>query len=137
MSTYPLSVLILSFIGLLVLSYLFLSFVHLVVQIALAPRSPKTNKLLTVRLGTWAIVTGASDGIGKQFAIQLAECGFNVVLLSRSIDRLELVAKEIRALKHLKSTVDARVYPFDFSKADEKDWTALKAMISKLDVGYI
>lgn len=29
--------------------------------------------------GTWAVVTGASDGIGKEFASQLAKKGYNVI----------------------------------------------------------
>ena len=41
-------------------------------------------------------MTGASDGIGKQYAIELATVHrLNVVLISRSIDRLDKVAKEI------------------------------------------
>jgi len=43
----------------------------------------------------WAVVTGASDGIGKQYAIALAKCGVNVVLISRSKDKLKAVEKEI------------------------------------------
>ena len=43
----------------------------------------------------WAIVTGASEGIGKSFAIDLTQSGFNIVLASRSADKLEKVKKEI------------------------------------------
>ncbi|XP_065884381.1 very-long-chain 3-oxoacyl-CoA reductase-like [Dysidea avara] len=43
----------------------------------------------------WAVVTGASDGIGKQYAIALAKFGVNVVLISRSEDKLKAVEKEI------------------------------------------
>ena len=34
--------------------------------------------------GTWAVVTGASDGIGAEFCRQLAEDGFNICLISRT-----------------------------------------------------
>ena len=34
--------------------------------------------------GAWAIVTGASRGIGKTFALFLAQRGFNIILISRS-----------------------------------------------------
>lgn len=37
---------------------------------------------------SWAVVTGSTDGIGKQLAIDLAKRGFNIVLISRNMDRL-------------------------------------------------
>ena len=42
------------------------------------------------------VVTGASDGIGKEFAIQLAKHGFNIVLVSRTQSKLDIVASEIK-----------------------------------------
>lgn len=45
--------------------------------------------------GAWAVVTGASDGIGKGFATTLAKKGFNIVLVSRSQEKLSAVAKEL------------------------------------------
>lgn len=44
---------------------------------------------------SWAVVTGASDGIGRGIAIELASRGFNVVLIARNIAKLEEVAKII------------------------------------------
>lgn len=41
------------------------------------------------------MVTGATDGIGKAFAVEFAKRGMNVVLISRSLDRLQAVAQEI------------------------------------------
>lgn len=60
------------------------------------PRSAKNNKKLSVANGSWAIVTGASDGIGKEFALQLAALGFDIMLISRSKDKLQAVADEIK-----------------------------------------
>ncbi|XP_078699302.1 very-long-chain 3-oxoacyl-CoA reductase-like isoform X3 [Branchiostoma floridae x Branchiostoma belcheri] len=45
--------------------------------------------------GRWAVVTGSTDGIGKAYAEQLAARGLNIVLISRSKDKLEAVAAEI------------------------------------------
>lgn len=41
------------------------------------------------------LITGASSGIGAEFARQLAERGYNVTLAARRVDRLEELAKEI------------------------------------------
>lgn len=43
----------------------------------------------------WALVTGASDGIGKQFCHQLAARGFNVVLHGRNPSKLARVRDEL------------------------------------------
>lgn len=43
----------------------------------------------------WAVVTGASDGIGKEFATELAKRKMNIVLVSRTAEKLKDVAKTI------------------------------------------
>ncbi|WP_425404912.1 glucose 1-dehydrogenase [Hwanghaeella sp.] len=48
--------------------------------------------------GKVALVTGASSGLGKRFAVTLADAGADVVLAARRTDRLEALAKEIEAL---------------------------------------
>jgi len=45
----------------------------------------------------WALVTGASVGLGAEFARQIAAGGGNVVLVSRDAERLGAVARELRA----------------------------------------
>lgn len=45
----------------------------------------------------YALVTGASSGIGRAFAIHLAENGYNLIIVSRSPGRLEEVADRLRA----------------------------------------
>jgi NAD(P)-dependent dehydrogenase (short-subunit alcohol dehydrogenase family) len=47
--------------------------------------------------GKVALVTGGSRGIGRASALALAEAGANVIVSSRTIADLELVAEEIRA----------------------------------------
>jgi short-subunit dehydrogenase len=66
------------------------------------------------RFGPWALVAGASDGIGESFARQLAERGLNIVLLARREALLEEVASGIRA----EHGVETRVIVADLTGED-------------------
>ena len=62
-------------------------------------------KKFGVRDGAWAVVTGASDGIGKEFSFQLAKAGFNILLVARNKTVLEVTAAEIRMDYHVFSVI--------------------------------
>lgn len=55
--------------------------------------------------GKWAVITGATDGLGKAFAKALAEKGMDIVLVSRSLSKLKDVAAEIERKYHVETRV--------------------------------
>lgn len=50
------------------------------------------------KYGQWALVTGCTEGIGKEYARQLAARGLNIVLVSRNQAKLESVKQELGEL---------------------------------------
>jgi 17beta-estradiol 17-dehydrogenase / very-long-chain 3-oxoacyl-CoA reductase len=67
--------------------------------------------------GEWAIVTGATDGIGKAYANELAKDGLNIMLVSRSMEKLHVVADDIGS----RYGVQTRIVACDFTKTDIYD----------------
>jgi len=63
------------------------------------------------KYGKWAIITGASSGIGVEFAHQLAAKGLHIVLVARRRQLLEKVAHEIEA----KYQVQTKIIESDLS----------------------
>ena len=83
------------------------------------------------KYGPWALVTGASSGIGEQFALQLAERGLHVVMAARRKERLDTLASQIRELHG----VDTRTISVDLSH--ENFMATLLPEIEGLDVGLL
>jgi uncharacterized protein len=81
------------------------------------------------RYGPWAVVAGASVGIGAEFCRQLAAEGVNVVLVSRSRDKLDELAAELRS----GHDVETRVAAVDLAVPGAE--RALFAASDGLDVG--
>lgn len=72
---------------------------------------PSEKKRLFQLYGTWALVTGASSGIGKELAEKLASAGFNLIIVARNEERLKQVKNEIQS----KYNVDIDIKALDLS----------------------
>ncbi len=63
------------------------------------------SNLFFEKYGNWALVTGASSGIGKQFCYQLADMKFNLVIVARRIDRLNAISAELKKKHNIEVVV--------------------------------
>jgi short-subunit dehydrogenase len=83
------------------------------------------------RYGPWAVVAGASVGIGAEFCRQLAAEGVNVVAVSRSADKLEALTAELRD----EHGVDTRVAAVDLAAPGAE--AELFAATAGLEIGLL
>lgn len=83
------------------------------------------------RYGPWAVVTGASDGIGREMAHRSGAAGLDLVLVARRRQALEQVGEEL-AGRH---GVEYRVVATDLGEADAA--AQLAAATADLDVGLL
>ncbi|XP_063294259.1 very-long-chain 3-oxoacyl-CoA reductase isoform X2 [Pelobates fuscus] len=89
------------------------------------PCMPSFHSLLVV-------VTGATDGIGKAYAEELARRGMSIVLISRSPEKLEDVAKQIRE----KFNVETKIIAADFGKPD-LIYDKIQSGLTGLEIGVL
>lgn len=81
--------------------------------------------------GPWAVVTGASDGIGRAFARELAAAGMNLVLVARREAQLDTIAADLRG----RYGVECRVIATDL--ADPLASANMLDRTTDLDVGLL
>lgn len=84
--------------------------------------------------GSWALVTGASDGIGRGYAEELAKRGFNVVISARTASKLEEFRSELLAKN---SAIQVKVLPFDYSTRNDADYEKLYKELELLDISVL
>ncbi|OQV20179.1 Very-long-chain 3-oxoacyl-CoA reductase [Hypsibius exemplaris] len=90
-------------------------------------------KPLNIRhLGEWAVVTGATDGIGKAFAEELASRGLKVVLLGRDGRKLQECTRDMEK----RFGVETRSIEADFAK-DDQCYHKIRETISHLNIAIL
>ncbi|MGD1934768.1 MAG: SDR family NAD(P)-dependent oxidoreductase [Candidatus Phaeomarinobacter sp.] len=83
------------------------------------------------RYGPWALVTGASDGIGREMAVDLARRGLNLVLVARR----EAVLADLAASLSKQFSIETRVIAADLSDAAMVEHVL--AATDDLDIGLL
>lgn len=131
-SSTPFPPLFLSFIGISYISFKFFSFFNFFYKKFL--RSKK-NLVQTYGENTWALITGASDGIGQAFCEELAQSGFNICLLARNREKLIRVEEQI---KKINSKIRTMVVVSDLSKSYEEDFILrIEEQIKDIDISIL
>jgi len=120
---------VLAGVGAIILATAFLEFLRQVNRQFI--RSGKNLK----KYGKYAVITGATDGIGKAYAMALAKKGMSIVLISRTEAKLVAVKEEIDAKNY--ADVDVKYIVCDYSKFDDKAKAAVKAGLEGLDIGVL
>ncbi|KAL2630475.1 hypothetical protein R1flu_015161 [Riccia fluitans] len=85
------------------------------------------------KYGSWALVTGATDGIGRACCMQLAKEKINVVVVGRSPAKVQEVVKELES-----KNVQVRSVVVDFTEEDlNKGMASIENAIAGLEVGIL
>ena len=84
--------------------------------------------------GDWAVVTGATDGIGKEYALELGRLGLNLVLIGRNESKLDKVKA---AFQDALGEQEVRTILFDFAVRDERGYGEIEAQLSGLPVSVL
>ncbi|XP_075708509.1 17-beta-hydroxysteroid dehydrogenase type 3 [Rhinoderma darwinii] len=83
------------------------------------------------KMGEWAVVTGAGDGIGKAYSIELANRGMNIVMISRTLEKMQRVALEI---EHTTGR-NVKIIQADFTK--NKIYERVEENLNGLEIGIL
>jgi 17beta-estradiol 17-dehydrogenase / very-long-chain 3-oxoacyl-CoA reductase len=82
--------------------------------------------------GSWALITGASDGLGKAFAQEFAAHGFNLLLVSRTQAKLDRLKAELESLG-----VEVRTLCADLSDASEGTYARIGDAARAVDLSVV
>ncbi|KAL7885047.1 hypothetical protein AOLI_G00078170 [Acnodon oligacanthus] len=122
--------LIFTLIGVCVVLFYCAKLAHVLMMLFLRVWYPLPENFFT-SVGRWAVITGASDGIGKAYAQELARRGLNIVIISRTKEKLDRLARDIE----VKTGAAVITIATDFTKDDI--YGVIKENIQVLDVAIL
>ncbi len=82
--------------------------------------------------GSWVLITGASDGLGKAFAQELAQYGFNLILVSRTQAKLSRLQAELGDLG-----IQVRTVCADLSDTSEHTYSRIADVARDIDLSIV
>jgi short-subunit dehydrogenase len=91
----------------------------------------KKNEEFQRRYGPWAIIVGASEGLGECAADELAARGLNLILVARNGPRLDAMAAELRN----RHAIEARALAVDLTTQGTAD--RIVGAVADLEVGLL
>lgn len=94
---------------------------------------PSPNYVTRYGKGAYALITGASDGIGEELAYAFARDGFNLVLIGRNPEKLDKVKAKC-VLTHCVHVVEIVQ---DLNTLDSAVYTKIAAQIEPLDLAIV
>jgi uncharacterized protein len=83
------------------------------------------------KYGDWAVITGASSGIGREFARYLANLGINLIIIARRIERLKALADEVKGKNKIE------VIPVNADLTKEESIREIIVAIGNREIGIL
>ncbi|XP_045824613.1 very-long-chain 3-oxoacyl-CoA reductase-like protein At1g24470 [Trifolium pratense] len=116
-------------IGLILTFKTFISFTTWIFNTCL-----RSEKHFIKSYGSWALITGSTDGIGKALSYQLAERNLNLILVSRNSKKLETVKNEISTKN---PHIQIKTVTIDFSGDFTDGVREIEILARDLDLGIL
>ncbi|CAD8186763.1 unnamed protein product [Paramecium pentaurelia] len=96
---------------------------------------PRVRRNIIQRYGrnSWAVVTGGTDGIGKEFCIELAKQGFNIVIVAKNEQKMNELSQQLQNFQ-----VETKIIVADFSQEHSIEfYEKVKSDLRYLDISIL